>query len=57
MTVKIHDTICPVRQDKLTKRLYVDFEGQATSATTTDELLDKLRGIYGSVSVYSEAPE
>ena len=55
MTVKINDTICPVRQDESTKLFYVDHDGQATSGATTEELLKNFRERYAAVSVYSEA--
>jgi len=57
MTVKINDTICPVRQDASTNLYYVDLDGQATSGASTDELLQNLRERYTSVSAYPEASE
>jgi len=57
MTVKINDTICPVRQDASTDLYYVDLDGQATSGASTDELLQNLRESYTSVSAYPEASE
>jgi hypothetical protein len=57
MTVKINNTICPVRQDESTKLYYVDLDGQATSGASTEELSENLRARYADVFVYSEESE
>jgi len=53
MTVKINNTICPVRHDEPSSLYYVDLDGQVTSGTTTDDLIEKLKSKYESVAIYS----
>lgn len=53
MTVKIDDTICPVRHDASSNLYYVDLDGQATSGATTNELIANLKSRYISVVIYS----
>lgn len=57
MTVKINDTLCPVRQDESKQFYYVDLDGQATSGATTDELIENLKSRYARVTVYSADAE
>lgn len=57
MNVKINNTICPVNKHESTNLYFVDLDGQATSGASIEELLQRLRERYTSVSVSPEASD
>ena len=57
MNVNINDTICPVNKDKFTHLYFVDLDGQATSGASIEELFQRLRERYISVSASPEASD
>ena len=51
MIVKLNDTVCKIHQDQASKLYYVDYDGQATSGSSIDELIAKLKERYQTVTL------
>ena len=52
MIIKIKNVMHQVKNEERSNLVYVDFEGQVTSGNTNEELIEKLKKLYGESSVF-----